>query len=498
MPLMSQYSRRSFLRSASFAALAAAAKASAKAPAPYGPLPSEAQLHWHEMELCAFLHFSMNTFTGKEWGYGDEDPALFHPTAFDADAIITALKAGGMKGAILTCKHHDGFCLWPTRTTDHSIKRSTWREGKGDVVRDISEAARRHGLRFGVYLSPWDRNSPLYGKPEYVEIYRSQLRELLTNYGPISEVWHDGANGGDGYYGGAKEQRLIDKRTYYDWPRTWQIVRALQPGTVIFSDVGPDIRWVGNESGFANETCWVTYDPVGEDGGPAAPGYVRAKEGETGHRHGSHWMPAECDVSIRPGWFWHAPENARVKMPSDLIDLYYKSTGRGASLLLNVPPDRRGLLSESDVASLQRFSARLQSTFATNLAKEAKMTTATVRGNDPAFGPRNLIDGDRYTYWTTVDSVTTPEVVMEFPRPVTFNVVRLRENIRLGQRIEAFELDRWASGAWKSFAHGTSIGSCRLVRASESVTTTRVRLRITQSPVCPALSELGLFQELPN
>ena len=482
------------MRSASFAVLPEAAKASPKAPAPYGPLPSEAQLRWHEMELCAFLHFSMNTFTDKEWGYGDEDPALFHPTAFDADAIITALKAAGMKGAILTCKHHDGFCLWPTRTTEHSIKRSTWREGKGDVVRDLSEAARRHGLRFGVYLSPWDRNSPLYGKPEYVEIYRSQLRELLTNYGPISEVWHDGANGGDGYYGGAKEQRLIDKRTYYDWPRTWQIVRALQPGAVIFSDVGPDIRWVGNESGFANETCWATYDPVGEDGGPAAPGYVRAKEGETGHRHGSYWMPAECDVSIRPGWFWHASENAQVKTPSDLMDLYYKSTGRGASLLLNVPPDRRGLLSESDVASLQRFSARLQSTFATNLAKEAKMTTATVRGNNPAFGPRNLIDGDRYTYWTTGDSVTTPEVVMEFPRPVTFNVVRLRENIRLGQRIEAFELDRWASGAWKSFAHGTSIGSCRLVRVSESVTTTRVRLRIMQSPVCPALSEFGLFR----
>lgn len=439
----------------------------------------------------------MNTFTGKEWGYGDEDPSLFYPTVFNADTIITALGAGGMRGVILTCKHHDGFCLWPTRTTEHSVRRSHWREGRGDVVKEISDAARRHGLKFGVYLSPWDRNSALYGKPEYVEIYRAQLHELLTGYGPIFEVWHDGANGGDGYYGGAREKRLIDKRTYYDWPRTWEMVRSLQPDTVIFSDVGPDIRWVGNESGYAAQTCWATYDPVGEDGGTAAPGYVREKEGETGTRHGSHWMPPECDVSIRPGWFWHAEENTKVKTPAQLLDLYYKSAGRGASLLLNVPPDRRGLLYENDVASLHRFGELIQSTFAANLAAGARMTTATVRGNDPAFGPRNLIDGDRYTYWTTDDSVTTPEVVMESEHPVTFNVVQLRENIRLGQRVEAFELDRWAAGAWKGLAQGTSIGSCRLIRTTEYLTTTKVRLRITRCPVCPALSEFGLYRQPP-
>jgi len=446
------------------------------------------------MECCAFLHFSMNTFTGKEWGYGDEDPALFHPTAFDAEAIISALQAGGMKGVILTCKHHDGFCLWPTRTTDHSVRHSGWRDGKGDVVKEISNAARRHGLKFGVYLSPWDRNSALYGKPEYGEMYRAQLRELLTDYRPIFEVWHDGANGGDGYYGGAREKRLIDKRTYYDWPRTWDMVRSLEPDAVIFSDVGPDIRWVGNESGYAGETCWATYDPVGEDGGAAAPGYVRDKEGETGHRHGSHWMPAECDVSIRPGWFWHAEENAKLKTPAQIVDLYYKSTGRGGSMLLNIPPDRRGLLHENDVASLRRFGESIQGAFVTNLAAGAKMT-APIRGNDPAFNPRNLIDGDRNTYWTTDDSVTTPEVAMEFGRPVTFNVMRLRENIRLGQRVEAFELDHWDSGAWKRFAQETSIGSCRLIRIPEPVTTTKVRLRITKSPVCPALSEFGLYLE---
>ena len=447
------------------------------------------------MELYAFLHFTVNTFTDKEWGYGDEDPALFNPSAFDAHAIISALRAGGMKGVILTCKHHDGFCLWPTRTTEHSVRKSSWRNGKGDVVRELSEAAREQGLKFGVYLSPWDRNTALYGTPEYVAMYREQLRELLTGYGPVFEVWHDGANGGDGYYGGAREKRLIDKRTYYGWPQTWELVRSLQPEAVIFSDVGPDIRWVGNESGIAGETCWATYDPVGEDGGMPAPGFVHAKEGETGHRHGSRWMPAECDVSIRPGWFWHPAEDARVKTPAELMDLYYKSTGRGASFLLNVPPDRRGLLHENDVASLRHFGDLLRATFSENLAAGGAAHTTTVRGNDPSFGPLNLLDGDRYTYWSTDDSVAMPEVSIELPRPVTFNVVRLRENIRLGQRVEAFAVDRWEEGAWKKIAEGTSIGSCRLIRFAEAVTTTRVRLRITRCPVCPAISELGLYRQ---
>jgi len=447
------------------------------------------------LETYAFLHFTVNTFTDKEWGYGDEDPALFNPSAFDAHAIIGALKAGGMKGVILTCKHHDGFCLWPTRTTEHSVRKSSWRNGKGDVVRELTEAALLQGLKFGVYLSPWDRNTPLYGTSKYVAMYREQLRELLTGYGPVFEVWHDGANGGDGYYGGAREKRLIDKRTYYGWPQTWELVRSLQPDAVIFSDVGPDIRWVGNESGIAGETCWATYDPVGEDGGMPAPGFVRAQEGETGHRHGSRWMPAECDVSIRPGWFWHPAEDARVKTPGELIDLYYKSTGRGASFLLNVPPDRRGLLHENDVASLRRFGDLLRATFSENLALGADAHTTTVRGNDPSFGPLNLLDGDRYTYWSTDDSVAMPEVSLELQRPVTFNVVRLRENIRLGQRVEAFAVERWEQGAWKKIAEGTSIGSCRLIRLGEAVTTTKVRLRITRCPVCPAISELGLYRQ---
>ncbi len=490
---MNGLTRRSLLAGAAVASAARAARV--PPPSPYGPLPSRRQLRWHEMEVYAFLHFTVNTFTDKEWGYGDEAPAIFNPAAFDAQAIVGALKAGGMRGVILTCKHHDGFCLWPTRTTEHCIRNSPWRGGKGDVVRELSAAARRQGLRFGVYLSPWDRNAQQYGRPEYVAMYREQLRELLTGYGPVFEVWHDGANGGDGYYGGAREKRLIDKRTYYEWPRTWELVRRLQPEAVIFSDVGPDIRWVGNEKGYAAETSWATYDPVGEDGGPQAPGFTRYQEAPEGHRKGSKWLPAECDVSIRPGWFWHERENPKVKTPAQLLDLYYRSVGRGASLLLNVPPDRRGLLDEHDVRSLRRFGELVSATFRHNLAAGAKAAASNVRGGSRMFSPLNLLDGERYTYWSTDDAVTAAEVVLDLERPATFNVIRLRENIRLGQRIEEFSLDRWVDGVWRTFAQGTSVGACRILRAKEDVTANRVRLRITQSAASPALSELGLFRE---
>ena len=470
--------RRSFLLSA-----AAAASADVAAPAPYGALPSARQLHWHALETYAFLHFTVNTFTDREWGNGDEDPAIFHPTAFDADAIVSALRAGGMRGVILTCKHHDGFCLWPTKTTDHHIQ-------SGDIVRDISAAARRQGLKFGVYVSPWDRNNAQYGRPEYIRIYREQLRELLTGYGPIFEVWHDGANGGTGYYGGANEKRTIDKTSYYRWPETWALVRSLQPDAVIFSDVGPDIRWVGNEKGFANETCWQTYDPVGEDGGPASPGNVRSKESGTGTRHGAHWLPPECDVSIRPGWFWHEKENGRVKTSAQLTELYFQSVGRGASFLLNVPPDRRGLLHENDVASLGGFGNWLRATFAANLAAGAKIEASNTRGR--AFGAKNMVDGSPETYWAASDGVKTAEVVVEFRHPVSFNIVRVREAIPLGQRIDACAVDYWRDGAWQVFGNATSVGPCRLLRG-ESVSAGRLRLRITEAADCPAISELGVF-----
>jgi alpha-L-fucosidase len=460
-------------------------------PAPFGPLPSARQLRWHEMEFYGFLHFTVNTFTNREWGYGDESPAVFNPTDFDADQIVRAARDGGMKGLILTCKHHDGFCLWPSRYTEHSVRNSPWRGGQGDVVKEISEACGRHGLRFGVYLSPWDRNRKDYGGPEYLVYYRNQLRELLTGYGPIFEIFFDGANGGDGYYGGAYERREIDPATYYDWPTTWRIVRDLQPDTVLFSDAGPDIRWVGNERGIAGETCWATSNS--ED---FAPGRSDAARLNRGDRPGSHWVPAECDVSIRPGWFYHKTEDDQVKTARSLVDLYYSSVGRGASFLLNLPPDRRGRIPDNDVRSLSEFRRLLEATFSTDLAAGAKVAASNVRQNgmDARFVPRNVLDKRRDTYWTTDDQIRTPDLTLDLGREVTFNVVRLREYLPLGQRVEAVALDQWRDGRWVEFARATSVGSCRLVRGSP-ITTSRVRLRITQAPVCPAVSEVALFVE---
>ena len=484
--------RRTLL--AGLPAVVAAARTVAP-PAPYGAIPSPRQMAWHELEFTAFLHFSMNTFTDKEWGYGDEDPKLFNPEKFDANAIMSALAEAGMRGVILTCKHHDGFCLWPTKTTNHSVVYSSWRGGKGDVVMDMATAASRHNMKFGVYLSPWDRNNAQYGTPDYITIYRAQLRELLAGYGPLFEVWHDGANGGDGFYGGARAKRTIDKNTYYDWPRTWEMIRSMQPDAVVFSDVGPDVRWVGNERGIAGDPCWATFDPVGEDGGPASPGNVRTTESNSGQRHASKWLPAECDVSIRPGWFWHEAENAKVKTPAQLARLYYQSVGRGATLLLNVPPNRDGLLSAEDVASLKGFGAYLKGTFAQNLAAHAKTDATHVRGNDKQFGPAHLLDGRSDTFWATDDKVTSADVTFDLGRPTKFQVIRLKEAIHLGQRVDAFQVERWQSGFWESLVSSTSIGPRRLIHLAAPTIATQLRLRITQASASPALSEFALFSE---
>jgi alpha-L-fucosidase len=430
------------------------------APRPFGAVPSGRQIRWHELETSAFLHFGINTFTDKEWGYGDEDPNLFNPVAFDADAIVSALADGGMRGVIITAKHHDGFCLWPTATTEHCVRNSAWRSGKGDVVRDLSAAAARHGLAFGVYLSPWDRNNPHYGKPEYIDIYRRQLTELLSNYGLIFEVWHDGANGGDGYYGGARERRTIDKRKYYEWPRTWDLVRSLQPGACIFSDVGPDIRWVGNERGVAGDPCWATYDPVAPDGGAASPGDVREKDSPAGTRNGSKWLPAECDVSIRPGWFWHERENARVRTPEQLITLYYQSVGRGANLLLNIPPNRQGVLSSEDVASLKAFGEYRRAMFGVNFAARAR-----IKGG-----------------------------LVELRSPAEFDVIRLREDIRYGQRVDSVAVDAAEGGAWREIAACSSVGPRRVIRLEKPVRAERLRLRV-QSAAPVMWSEIALFKQ---
>jgi len=458
-------------------------------PAPYGPVPSERQLAWHQLEFYGFVHFTINTFTDKEWGYGDESPTLFNPTDFSAEQIVDAAAAGGMKGLILTAKHHDGFCLWPSKFTEHSVKHSPWKNGKGDMVKEFADACRKHDLKLGIYLSPWDRNHKGYGTHEYIAYYRNQLRELLTNYGDIFEVWFDGANGGDGFYGGAREMRKIDRKTYYDWPNTWQLVRELQPDACIFGDGGPDIRWVGNERGQAGETCWSTLKR--DD---FAPGVADQKRLTSGDRPGTHWIPAECDVSIRPGWFHHAKEDAKVKTPGQLMDLYFASVGRGASFLLNLPPDRRGQLPDVDVKSLAEFRLRVEATFKHDLARGAKATASNLRGNDKSFAAKNVVSGDAKKYWATDDGVTNAELVLEFRKPVTFNIVRLREHLSLGQRVDAFALDQWKDGGWVEFATGTSIGSCRLVRG-EKLTTEKVRLRITKAAASPVISDVGLFAE---
>jgi alpha-L-fucosidase len=297
------------------------------------------------METNAFIHFTTNTFTDKEWGYGDESPEIFNPTAFDATQWVTALKEAGFQGVILTCKHHDGFCLWPSKFTDHSVKSSPFLKGQGDIVKAVSEACQREGLKFGIYLSPWDRNRSDYGTPSYVEYYRNQLTELITTYGPVFEMWFDGANGGDGYYGGARESRKINGATYYDWPKTLEIVREMAPHILFFSDAGPGVRWVGNERGIAGETNWNTITPDTLFAGK--PGIEKLlNEGE---EFGSAWIPAEVDVSIRPGWFYHHKEDSLVKTGEKLFEIYLTSVGRGSTLLLNVPPDRRGLIHENDL-----------------------------------------------------------------------------------------------------------------------------------------------------
>jgi alpha-L-fucosidase len=459
-------------------------------PKPYGPIPSARQLRWHEMEFYGFIHFTMNTFTDKEWGYGDESSAIFNPADFNAEQIVRTAAAAGMKGLILTCKHHDGFCLWPSKYTEHSVKNSPWRNGRGDVVREIATACRKYGLKFGIYLSPWDRNHKDYGRPKYLTYFHNQLRELLTSYGPVFEIFFDGANGGDGFYGGARETRTIDRDTYYDWPTTWNLVRTLQPDACLFSDAGPDVRWVGNERGVAGDPLWNTLNK--DDFAPGRADEARLNRGD---RPGSHWVPAECDVSIRPGWFYHPSEDHQVKSGARLVDLYYASVGRGGSLLLNLAPDRRGQIPDPDVSSLREFRRILDATFKEDYTQGARVAASNTRGNDePRFSPRNVIDRRRNTYWASDDQIKTPELTINLGQQRTFNVVRLREYLPLGQRVEAFALDVWKDNKWQEFASRTSIGNCKLVRG-KPVTTSKVRLRITQASVCPAISEFALFAE---
>lgn len=424
------------------------------------PKPTPRQLAWQQLETTAFLHFTVNTFTDKEWGDGTESPQIFNPTRLDARQWIRTLKEAGFKMAILTAKHHDGFCLWPSKYTEHSVKNSLWKDGKGDVVREVADACREYGLKFGVYLSPWDRHEPSYGTQAYNDHYKKQLRELLTNYGPIAEVWFDGAKGEN-----AKDMT-------YDFAGYWQMVRELQPQAVLFSDAGPDVRWVGNESGNAAETCWSTIDNTG-----LAPGKADSKYLNTGDPIGPHWIPAETDVSIRPGWFWHKAENDKVRSGKNLVNLYYQSVGRNSLLLLNIPPNPDGLFSEPDIANLKEFRSILDETFKTNLAK------------GPA--PTTLTDGELNTGVGV--NVARPFEIF-FRRKVTFDRAMIQENIANGQRVAGGNLEYYDGKNWKPLQSFTTVGYKRLLRFPP-VTAEGVRITFTDAKGGEvSLAEVGFFK----
>jgi alpha-L-fucosidase len=457
------------------------------APVPVYPLPTPEQMQWHEMELNAFIHFTTNTFTGLEWGKGSESPSIFNPTELDATQWVRTLKEAGFKQVILTCKHHDGFCLWPSRYTEHSIKSSPYKNGKGDLVAEVSAACRKEGIKFGVYLSPWDRNRADYGKPGYLEYYRNQLRELFTNYGPVKEMWFDGANGGDGFYGGANEVRKINSATYYDWPTTLKLVTSIQPGVIFFSDAGPGVRWVGNEDGRAGETNWNTISADTLYAGKS--GITRLLN--TGSEDGKNWIPAETDVSIRPGWFYHAAEDSLVKSPQQLFNIYLSSVGRGSTLLLNVPPDKRGLFHDNDVKALRGFRKILDSVFKTDLAIKAG-TSGGFRGSDKRFSTTNLVDANSETYWSLDDGKHSGTAEIKLSQPVKVSFIQLQEYIKLGQRVKSFKVEAMVNGNWTQVAQGTTIGYKRILKIP-SVVTNQLRITVIDSKASPAISSVSLF-----
>jgi len=456
-------------------------------PSPVNPVPSERQLAWQDLEFYAFVHFNMNTFTNIEWGMGDEDPDIFNPSDLDCRQWAKVAKDAGMKGIIITAKHHDGFCLWPTKTTEHSVKNSSWKNGEGDVIRELSDACKEYGLKFGVYLSPWDRNNEHYGSPEYIEIFRNQLRELLTNYGDVFEVWFDGANGGTGYYGGANEDRRVDKKSYYDWENTYKIIRELQPNAVIFSDAGPDIRWVGNEEGHAYKTTWSNLMRDEVYGG--MPNYHT--DYADGQENGTHWVPAEVDVSIRPGWYYHEYEDHKVKSLPKLLDIYYESIGRNGSLLLNFPVDKRGLIHENDVEQVLKLADKVKEDFANNLVEE-RSSAATSIDRGKGYEVENVLDNDPKTYWATPDGTLEGSITINFDKPTTFNRFLAQEYIALGQRVKAFTLEAQTENGWQEIANETTIGYKRILRFSD-VTASAVRFTITDSKACPTITEVGIY-----
>jgi alpha-L-fucosidase len=427
-------------------------------PEPFGAIPSERQLEWHKLRYYAFIHFGPNTFTDVEWGHGDEDPEVFAPSALDARQWARVIRDAGMEGVIITAKHHDGFALWPSQFSTHTVRESGWKEGQGDVLAELSAACAEFGLKFGVYLSPWDRNHPDYGTDRYNGVFESMLKEVLTGYGDVFEVWFDGANG-EGPNG---------KRQVYDFPGFAAVVREYQPMAVIFSDAGPDIRWIGNERGYAAETNWSTVNA-----GAFYPGIPNVNDQlQHGHEDGDLWLPAEVNTSIRPGWFYHSDQDDQVKSLDQLIDNWYHSVGMNGNFLLNLPVDARGLIHENDAARLMELKAWLDEAFSDNLIMGASATSER-RG----FAAHMAVDGDPDTYWATRDGVNRASITIRLRDVQPVNTLLLREHIALGQRVRSIRVEALAEGRWVPVASGTTIGNRRIL-SFETVNTDQVRITI--------------------
>jgi len=459
-------------------------------------VPSKRQMSWQELEFTCFICLGVNTFTDREWGTGKEDPEIFNPEQLDARQWCRVAKDAGMKLILLTAKHHDGFCLWPSKYTDFSVASSLWKNGKGDVVKELAEACEEFGLKLGIYLSPWDMNQPIYGTDAYNDFFVNQLTELLTNYGTVAEVWFDGANG-EGPNG---------NKQVYDWERYYQTVRELQPEAVI-AIMGPDVRWVGTENGYGRETEWSVV-PTSEKeqekisansqqlagSGTFIPAGDRRKE-DLGSRekilnaNGLVWYPSEVDVSIRPGWYYHAREDSLVKSSKKLVDIYYSSLGRNSLLLLNLPPDKRGLIHENDIQSLMGMRKIIDQTFQNNLMEKAEVVAESAYVN-PAI---NIVDGNKDSWWAAQINEPDMKIEVDLGERKSFDRLLLQENIRNGQRIESFSLQYLNDGKWKEFTRGTTVGYKRILRFDE-VKAEKVRLIIHSSRDLPEISEMGLYK----
>lgn len=445
-------------------------------PAPVLPVPAQNQIDWQKLENYAFVHFGLNTFNDLEWGYGNTPASTFNPTELDCDQWARIIKTAGLKGVMLTAKHHDGFCLWPSQYTEYSVKNSPWKNGKGDMVKELSEACKRHGLKFGIYLSPWDRNHAEYGRPAYVDYFHNQMKELLTNYGELFEYWFDGANGGDGWYGGANERRNINPQTYYRYEEARKTINELQPHAVIFGGTCADIRWIGNEEGWAGETNWCMF----ADKGGSNP--------TEGMQNGEKWMPGECDVSIRPGWFYHPREDHQVRSLSHLVDLYYRSVGHNANFLLNFPVALNGKIHPTDSARAIAWRKIIDAELKTNLLANAKVSADNYRGNSSRYAPACVTDGNWDTYWATDDSITQGVITLDFPRKQAFNRLMIQEYIPLGQRVIAFSAEYFNNGKWYPLdtrEKMTTVGYKRILRfKTAEAEKVRIRFEKSRGPLC--------------